>query len=109
MQAMAHALPALITERRAALAALCERTHARRLALFGSATRPDFEPERSDLDFIVAFDDLPPADYSNAYFDLKQGLEALFERPVDLLTPSSLNNPHLRKRVEAEQIALYGA
>lgn len=106
---MAHTLPRLIADHRTALAALCERTHAKRLALFGSATRPDFEPDRSDLDFIVTFDDLPPADYSNAYFELKQGLEALFERPVDLLTPNNLRNPYLRQRAEAEQITLYGA
>lgn len=106
---MARTLPSLIADHRTALAALCERTHAKRLALFGSATRPDFEPDRSDLDFIAAFGDLPPADYSNAHFELKQGLEALFERSVDPQTPNNLRNPYLRQRVETEQITLYGA
>jgi predicted nucleotidyltransferase len=109
MRAMAHTLPRFITDRHAALAALCERTPTRRLALFGSATRADFDPERSDLDFVVTFDDLPSVDDANAFFELKQGLETLFERPVDLLTSNSMRNPYLRQRVEAEQVTLYGA
>jgi predicted nucleotidyltransferase len=108
MRGMERRLPAFILDRQGALAALCRRTQARRLAVFGSAVRDDFEPSRSDVDFLVAFEDLPPIAYSNAYFELKQGLEDLFARPVDLLTPAMLKNPHLRARVEAEQLAVYG-
>ncbi|HSI56608.1 MAG TPA: nucleotidyltransferase domain-containing protein [Ideonella sp.] len=103
------AIPGFILDKRGDVAALCRRTHARRLDLFGSATRDDFHPDRSDLDFVVAFDELPPADYSDAFFSLKEGLEALFLRPVDLLTERSLRNPYLRKRVDAERVAVYGA
>ncbi len=106
---MTSALLPFIVERQPALAALCRRTHARRLALFGSASRGQFDPARSDLDFLVTFEDLPPPAYADAYFELKQGLEGLFERPVDLLTERSLRNPYLRQRVEAEQLALYGS
>ena len=106
---MAHTLPRFITDRHAVLAALCERMHTRRLVLFGSATRADFEPERSDLDFVFTFDDLPPVDYANAFFELKQGLETLFEWPVDLLTSNSVRNPYLRQRIAAEQVVPYGA
>ena len=41
--------------RREELWALCRRFHVRRLDLFGSAARGDFDPERSDLDFLVEF------------------------------------------------------
>lgn len=99
-----------ITSRRPQLAELCQRHHARTLHLFGSATRADFRPADSDLDFLVDFDGaLPPAAYSQAFFALKQGLEDLFNRPVDLLTPDALRNPYLRRRIESEQLALYGA
>lgn len=104
---MPDSLPSLILDRQPALAALCRRTRARRLALFGSASRGDFDPLHSDLDFLVAFEELSPAAYADAYFELKQGLEGLFERPVDLLTESSLRNPYLRRRVEAEQLPVY--
>ncbi len=96
-----------IDQHRDAVAALCQSTGALRLAAFGSAVRDDFDPERSDLDFLVAFGDLPPARYADAYFDLKAGLEALFGRPVDLITDTSLANPYFRAQVTAEARTLY--
>lgn len=104
------AAQAFITDRQAQIDELCRRVHARRLHLFGSAARPDFRPADSDLDFLVEFEqELPPAAYSQAFFSLKEGLEALFSRPVDLLTPESLRNPYLRQRIEAEQVSVYVA
>jgi len=89
------------------LHALCSRVGVSKLGLFGSATSERFEPTRSDLDFLVEFRDMPPAIYADAYFKLKEGLEALFARPVDLLTPSALRNPYLRKQVEGELQPVY--
>lgn len=54
-----------VLQRQSELADLCQRNHARRLDLFGSATRADFRPTGSDLDFLVELDEtLPPAAYS---------------------------------------------
>lgn len=92
----------------AALPALCRRFGVRRLDLFGSAATGRFDPERSDLDFLVSFDDLlPPGAYADAWFGLRSALEALFGRPVDLLTEAALENPYLRRRVEAERRPLF--
>ena len=99
----------LFETRRAELSALCARLHVKRLHLFGSAARGEFEPSASDLDFLVAFDDLKPAEYADAYFRLQEGLEALFQRPVDLVTDSSLANPYFRDSVEACLRQLYVA
>jgi predicted nucleotidyltransferase len=97
----------LIEQHRDELAALCRRAGARRLDAFGSAVRDDFDPTTSDLDFLVEFDDVPPASYAEAYFTLKVGLEALFGRQVDLVTDSSLANPFFRERVVAERRNVY--
>lgn len=100
----------LVQARQAQVAELCRSSHARRLHLFGSATRADFRPADSDLDFLVEFDEsLPPAAYAQAFFELKAALERLFQRPVDLLTPEALRNPYLRQRVEVEQVPVYVA
>jgi predicted nucleotidyltransferase len=69
----------------------------------GSAADGSFDPERSDLDFLVDFGNLDGAAYADAYFGLREGLEAPFRRPVDLLTQPALENPHLRTRVEAQR------
>jgi predicted nucleotidyltransferase len=89
------------------VAALCRRTGARRLRLFGSALREDFEPESSDLDFLVDFDPVVPSQYADSYFALKEGLEKLFGRPVDLVSAGSIENPYFRERIEAESQIVY--
>lgn len=97
----------LIDLHRDEVAALCCRAGARRLDAFGSAVRADFDPQASDLDFLVEFDEVSPSAYANGYFALKEGLESLFGRPVDLVTGSSLANPYFRERVIAERQTVY--
>jgi uncharacterized protein len=86
-----------------AIAELCRRFGVRRLYLFGSAATGRFDPARSDLDFLVEFEPDNTRNYADAYFGLLEQLEALFSRSVDLLTPASLKNPYLRKRVLGER------
>lgn len=85
-------LPRFMLDRSDDIAALCRRHHAQRLDLFGSATRTDFVLGHSDLDFLVSFDDLPLVAYHEAYFSLKEGLEKLFERSVDLVVERSIRS-----------------
>jgi predicted nucleotidyltransferase len=81
----------------------------RRLDLFGSAATERFDHEHSDVDILVAFDDLAPPAYAEAYFALKEGLERLFDRDVDLLTDAALDNPYLRREIEAHRLTLFSA
>ena len=99
----------VIEEHLVEVAELCRRAGARRLEVFGSAARGEFDPSASDLDFFVEFHDLTPARYADAFFSLKQDLEALFGRPVDLITEANLANPYFRARVEAERQAVYAS
>lgn len=100
--------PALIENHRDDIVALCRRHHARRLELFGSAARGDFDAQRSDLDFLVELEEgLPPGALAQAFFDLKDGLEALFGRSVDLVMARSIRNPHFLRRVNAERQVVY--
>lgn len=91
------------------LADLCRHYAVHRLSLFGSATGPEFNPERSDLDFIVEFEALTPGEYAEAYFGLWEDLQRLFDRPVDLITAPALENPYLRNAVEQSRVELYAA
>ncbi len=95
--------------KREQIAELCRRHRVRRLALFGSAVGEDFDPERSDLDFLVEFEPLPPGTYADTYFDLLEALQQLFGRPVDLVDDSAIKNPYFRESVERSQALLYAA
>ncbi|MES2562546.1 MAG: nucleotidyltransferase domain-containing protein [Pseudomonadota bacterium] len=99
----------LVDSHRAELTALCARLHVKRLDIFGSAVRGGFDPAASDLDFLVEFDLLEPAQYADAYFSLKEGLEAIFNRHVDLVTRSSVVNPYFRESIESCRQQLYAA
>jgi uncharacterized protein len=87
---------------------LCRRFHVRELHLFGSSLSASRISEIGDLDFLVRFDEMPPAIYSNSYFGLAEGLSELFGCRVDLVEESAIRNPFFRKAVEATKERIYG-
>ena len=99
----------IVANRKAELAALCRRFHVRRLDVFGSAVTETFDPARSDVDFLVEFEREGPISPFEAYFGLKEALEALFARPVDLVVASAVRNPYLRKSIEQSREPVYAA
>jgi predicted nucleotidyltransferase len=89
----------LIAEHRAEIAALCRRFGVRRLAVFGSAARgADFDPQRSDVDFLVEFA-AQDGDFAR-FGDFKEALEALLARRVDLVDRKAIeaSRNYIRKR-----------
>jgi uncharacterized protein len=101
---------ASIEEKRPALAELCQRFGVRKLDLFGSACSEQFNPSRSDLDFIVEFP--PEYDFGPWLSRLSQferSLTHLFGRRVDLITPSALRNPWFRREADKARVTLYHA
>ena len=92
------------------IAELCRRYGVRRLEVFGSAARgQDFDPSRSDVDFLVELASDGDASPFEAFFGLKRELEALLGRPVDLVSPSALVNPYVLRTIEQSREPVYGA
>lgn len=94
------------------IAALCRRYHVARLELFGSAARgDDFDPARSDFDFLVTF--VPPAGKDfKAFLDFEAALQALVGRPIDLVDRAAVEasrNPFRRHQILAEARPIYAA
>lgn len=88
-----------------ALGSVCRRHGVIRLTVFGSAARGDARTD-SDIDFIVEFaTDRTPT--LAGLSRLKDELESLYERRVDLATPSILGNPHRRKAIEKDMEVIY--
>jgi uncharacterized protein len=99
----------LFESRRSALDTVCRRRAVRRLDLFGSAARDDFNVATSDIDFLVEFDPESSLPALETYFGLKEDLEALFGRPVDLVMPGAVRNPYVRAEIERDRQLLYAA
>ena len=83
----------------------CERFRVRRLDAFGSTARGTAN-ESSDVDLLVEFEESEMS-LTQRFFGLLHYLEDNLGCEVDLLTSTSLRNPHFRKRVMRERIPLY--
>jgi hypothetical protein len=100
---------AIIDAQRSALESLCRKHRVRRLEVFDSATDGTFDPQRSDLDFLVEYEQLTPGEHYEAYFGLWEDLQALFHRKVDLIEPHTMRNPYFIKEVNATRKPVYAA
>jgi predicted nucleotidyltransferase len=100
-----------VSEKRNALAAICRRYGVARLEVFGSAARADdFDPARSDADFLVTFNPSVRNDLG-AFSDLKEALEKLLGRPVDLVEREAIEasrNFIRRRAILKEAKTVYG-
>ena len=101
------ALPDLIESHRAEIAEICARFGVRRLELFGSAATGAFDPAHSDVDFLVELG--PAADRFGQYCGLKEALEAVFGRPVDLVEEGASSNRYFLESMNKSRRLLYAA
>ena len=93
---------------RHAISAACRRYGVKRLVVFGSALTDRFDVTNSDVDFLVEFRD-DVVNRFDSYFGLKESLEALFGRPVDLVAPIALENPYFAASVAESGQEVYAA
>ena len=99
----------LIAERRAEIADLCRRFGVRRLDVFGSAARgTDFDPARSDVDFLVTFEPAHGGSLGE-FLALRDALAAAVRRPVDLVMEGSVRNPFIRAGIQRSAETVYGS
>ncbi|HUB27806.1 MAG TPA: nucleotidyltransferase domain-containing protein [Tepidisphaeraceae bacterium] len=100
---------ALISQHLTGLTDLCHKYGVQRLDLIGSALREDFNPGRSDLDFVVEFKDISVDDAADRYLGLMVDLEDLFGRQVDLVSYRAIQNPYFKQVVDQTRLSLYAA
>jgi predicted nucleotidyltransferase len=92
------------------LIALCQEYGVSRLELFGSAATSDFDPERSDLDFLVEYtEDYDWALHYERREELIARIRALLGREVDLVILGNVENPYVRHAIEQSRTLLYAA
>ena len=85
---------------------VCRRLPVKRLGLFGSALSRNFS-QASDIDILVIFDSGENIDLFDKYFELKEQLEEIFKREVDLVVDRKFRNPVLRKSIDRTRTVIY--
>ena len=86
------------------IAEFCRARGIRKLSLFGSVLRDDFDPARSDVDVLAEL--LPTARPGWEFFGWHEDLAPIIGRKVDLHTPNSLSK-YFRDEVLHEALTVY--
>ena len=84
------------------IAAFCRERGIRKLSLFGSVLRDDYDPERSDVDVLIELG--PDPKVGLAYFGWGEELSQIIGRKVDLCSRLS---PYLDEEVRREALTIY--
>ncbi len=100
----------LIDRHREAIHDLCRVYGVARLELFGSAATDAFDPDRSDVDFIVAY----PPDYDfgpwlSRFQELEDALADELGRDVDLVMTSAFRNRWFAREAAKTRTVIYDA
>ena len=98
----------LIENNRDAIARMCRLHGVRKLEVFGSILRNDFDTKSSDVDVLVEFEAQTADSFTN-FLDFKESLEALFGRSVDLMELHAIRNRRLRYYIEQSKSPVYAA
>lgn len=85
----------------------CQRWKIREFSIFGSVLREDFN-SRSDVDVLLSF-------LENAQWglfdlvDMKEELEKIFGREVDIVEKEGIRNPFRRREILRTREVIYAA
>ncbi len=86
---------------------ICSLLNVEQLDLFGSAISGEFKND-SDIDILVRFY-RKGGGLFNRYFELKEQLEAIFGREVDLVVEDAIQNPYFKEEIEKRIMTLYAS
>lgn len=96
----------LIEEKIDAINTLCEKHKVGRLYTFGSVLTSAFNDE-SDVDFLVDFKIQDIEKYVSNFFNLKEKLETLFKKEIDLIEYNAITNPYFKEEVDETKMLVY--
>jgi len=86
---------------------LCKEYKVKNFSIFGSVLTDNFSLD-SDIDFVVDFDESDPIKYTDLYFQLKEKLELILKRQIDLIEERGIKNSFLRKEIDESKVVIYG-
>ena len=103
-----NCLSPLIERHTVAIRALAREYGVARLEVFGSVCTPEWDPERSDVDFLVEY---PPnynfGPWASRLFALENALADLLDRDVDLVMISALRRDRFRREADKTRTPIY--
>ncbi|MBW6482918.1 MAG: nucleotidyltransferase domain-containing protein [Vicingaceae bacterium] len=86
---------------------LCKEYRVKKFSAFGSVLTDNFSSE-SDIDFMVDFNENDPIKYTDLYFQLKDKLEQILRRQIDLIEERGIKNSFFKKEIDESKVVIYG-
>jgi predicted nucleotidyltransferase len=99
----------VIDDKRDSIIAICRKYGVAELYVFGSALTEEFDPARSDIDFLVEFGSMDGHAKAHAYFDMLDELRELLDADVDLVMVGAVKNRYVAADIERTKQVLYAA
>ena len=100
----------LIAEHLEAIRALCREYGVARLEVFGSVCTPEFDPEWSDIDFLVEYpEDYDFGPWAKRLVAFQETLANLLGRKVDLLMIRAIRKKYFLQSIDETRQLLYAA
>ena len=104
---MMPVLPTILRQNLPEIMRLCVRYRVVRLWAFGSVLGHDFSAQ-SDIDLAYCqAANLPILQQGEDFWALKDALEELFGRKVDLVWYTGLQNPYFKAALDATKVLIY--
>jgi hypothetical protein len=97
----------LIEQHKSEIEQLCNNYNVEKMYVFGSILNQNFTKE-SDVDLVVKFKSFDLSFYFENYFKLKEKLELILKRKVDLIEEQTLKNPFLIQSINKSKKMIYG-
>lgn len=86
---------------------LCEQFGIKRLSVFGSVARGD-DNDSSDIDFLAEFESPIPATMPHRFLGFLEEARKTYHRPIQLMTPNMIGNPHLKRSIDRDLTVIHG-
>lgn len=86
---------------------ICKEFRVKNFSVFGSVLTDNFYSD-SDIDFVVDFDEKDPFKYTDLYFQLKEKLEQILKRQIDLIEERGIKNPFFKREIDESKVVIYG-
>ncbi len=86
---------------------LCKEYKVKKFSVFGSVLTDKFSSD-SDINFIVDFYENDPIKYTDLYYQLKDKLEQILKRKIDIIEERGIKNSFFRKEIEESKVEIYG-
>ncbi|MGC4106288.1 MAG: nucleotidyltransferase domain-containing protein [Thermomicrobiales bacterium] len=102
-------LPPIIREHLDAIVALARAYEVERLEVFGSVMTDRFDPDRSDIDFLVEMQERGALDDFRRYVGLEEALGGVLDSSLDLILADALRRESFRIEAAKTRRVIYDA